>query len=283
MAWDALVLAGGGVAGIAWETGVLLGLTEGSALIAERLAADGTRYIGTSAGSTVAAQLASGTPLQSLFDAQLAGAVQEIPVMLDLQAFGATVAQAVAGATSPEDARRRVGAFALHAETPDPAARRAVIAARLPTHEWPERSLLITAVDTATGELRVFDRTSEVDLVDAVAASCAVPGIWPTVEIGGRRYMDGGTRSGANADVAAGAERVLVLVPGPEESPLGPAIPATEREALRDARVCTVFADEDSIAAIGTNPLDPATRAPAALAGRRLGRRIADDVATLWA
>jgi NTE family protein len=282
VAWDALVLAGGGVAGIAWETGVLLGLTEAAPQIADRLAAVTTRYIGTSAGSTVAAQLASGTPLTTLFESQVAGTVPEISVTLDLQSFGAMMAGAVVGAASPEEARQRIGAIALSAETPGVKARHAVIAARLPSHSWPERPLLITAVNTATGALRVFDRASGVALVDAVAASCAVPGIWPVVEIAGVPYMDGGMRSGANADLAAGAERVLILVPGPESSPLGAAIPDAELAALGDARVRTLFADADSMAAMGMNPLDPATRGPAAEAGRRLGRAIAADVAGLW-
>lgn len=271
------------MAGIAWETGVLLGLAEAAPQIPDRLAAGTTRYIGTSAGSTVAAQLASGTPLMTLFESQVAGTVPEISVTLDLQSFGAMMAAAVAGAASPEEARRRIGAIALSAETPDAEARHAVIEARLPSHVWPERQLLITAVDTATGALRVFDRASGVALVDAVAASCAVPGIWPVVEIGGVQYMDGGMRSVSNADLAAGAERVLILVPGPESSPLGAAIPDAELAALGDARVRTVFADADSMAAMGMNPLDPATRGPAAEAGRRLGRAVATDVTELWA
>lgn len=282
MARDALVLAGGGVAGIAWETGVLLGLTEGAPEIADRLAASTMRYIGTSAGATVAAQLASGTPVTMLFEAQIAGAVQEISVPLDLRSFGAMMAGTVAGATSPEEARQRIGSIALAAQTPSAEARRAVIEARLPSHTWPERRLLITAVDTATGALRVFDRSSGVALVDAVAASCAVPGVWPVVEIEDARYMDGGTRSAGNADLAAGAERVLILVPGPASSPLGAAIPDSELAALGDARVRTVFADQESIAALGANPLDPSTRRPAAEAGRRLGRAVARDVAELW-
>lgn len=282
MGWDALVLAGGGVAGIAWETGVLLGLQERAPEVARHLANGSTRYIGTSAGSTVAAQLASGATTQELFEAQVAGTVGEIMVSLDLPAFSSRMAEAVAGAASPEEARRRIGAIALAAQTPTPAARRAVIQVRLPSHVWPARELQITAIDTATGELRVFDRTSGADLIDAVAASCAVPGIWPPVEVGGVLYMDGGMRSSANADLAAGAKRVLVLVPGPEASPLGPTVTPAERAALDDSRVQILYAGDESLAAMGTNPLDPRTRRPAAEAGRRLGREMASVVATLW-
>ena len=66
----------------------------------------------------------------------------------------------------------------------------------------------------------VFDNTSGVPLERAVAASCAVPGVFPAVEVGGRRYVDGGLRSIANADLAAGHRRVLVLSPYPIASHL---------------------------------------------------------------
>jgi NTE family protein len=102
--------------------------------------------------------------------------------------FGA----AVAGVVDEMDRRRRVGAFARAASTVPEAKRRAVIAARLPAADWPQRDLRIPAVDAVTGEVVIFTRDSGVTLVDAVAASCAVPGIWPPATIGDRRYVDGG-------------------------------------------------------------------------------------------
>jgi len=94
--------------------------------------------------------------------------------------------------------------------------------------------------------------------------------------------MDGGTRTGANADLAAGAGKVLILVPGPEESPMGAALPAAELAALEPARIHAIFADDASLAAIGVNPLDPSTRPAAARAGREVGRRAAAQVAEFW-
>ena len=85
---------------------------------------------------------------------------------------------------------------------------------------WPKRRLFVTAVDAQTGTSVVFDNTSGVPLERAVAASCAVPGVFPAVEVGGRRYVDGGLRSIANADLAAGHRRVLVLSPFPVASHL---------------------------------------------------------------
>ena len=278
----ALVLSGGGVAGIAWETGVLLGIQDVEPSTAMKILGAPTALVGTSAGAAVAAQVAGGTLLQELFDAQLADDTAELFVEIDLAAFGAMMAEAMAGATSPEETRRRLGAMALAAQTPSPAARRAVIEARLAGNEWGDRSLRVTAVDAESGELRVFDRDSGVSLVDAVMASCAVPGIWPVVEINGHKYMDGGIRSTSNADLAAGADPVLIITPSTEQTPMGPAVPASELDALAPARVHVVYADAASIASFGLNPLDPGVRKPAALAGREVGRRVAAEVAAFW-
>jgi NTE family protein len=282
MSHGALVLAGGGVAGIAWETGVLFGLDQADPVAAAAILDASTSLIGTSAGSVVAAQLAGGTPLAELFDAQVSERSAEIAAQLDVAEFGAMMATAITGAKSAQEVRQRVGAIALNAVTVPSAVRRAVIAARLPVQTWGDRRLLITAVDAESGEHRVFDRDSGVSLVDAVTASCAVPGIWPVVEIGGRRYMDGGTRSLANADLAAGSDPVLVLVPAPEVSPMGTTVAQADLDALAPARVHVVYADAASLAAFGTNPLDPASRRPAALAGLELGHRIASEVAEFW-
>jgi NTE family protein len=268
----ALVLGGGGVAGIAWMTGLLLGLAE---------AGDGlTRadvIIGTSAGAAVAAQVGSGLALDELYARQAEPDRQaaEIGADIDLAKIGAEIGAYMTGATTPEETLRRVGAYALDAQTVPEAARRAVMESRLPSHEWPARDIRLVAVDAATGELRIFDARSGVPLVDAVAASCAVPGIWPPVTIEGRRYIDGGVRSGDNADLAAGAGRITVVSPLGYNSPLPSPVPLREAVAgLRAAgsAVTVVAADAASLAAMGTNPLDPATRTPTARAGLAQGR-----------
>jgi NTE family protein len=154
-----------------------------------------------------------------------------------------------------------------------------VIAQRLPSHEWPERVLRISAIDTATGELVTFDRNSRVGLVDAVAASCAVPGVWPPVTIGDRRYMDGGVGSTVNLALAADCDVVVALLPQGRSSPSPFGSGAVEEVDNFRGSAFGVFADEDSVAAFGANPLDPACRAPSALAGREQGRRVAGDIA----
>jgi NTE family protein len=278
----ALVLSGGGVAGIAWETGVLLGIQDVAPETARKLLDPGVLLVGTSAGAAVAAQLACGAGLQELFDEQLKDETGELFVEIDLAEFAAMMGRALAGATTAEESRRRMGQIAMAAQTPSTAARRAVIEARLTVRTWPKRPLKVTAVDAETGELRVFDRDSDVGLVDAVMASCAVPGVWPVVQIDGHSYMDGGMRSGSNADLAAGADPVLIIAPSTEQTPMGPAVPPSELAALEPAKVHVIYADAASITAFGANPLDPASRKPAALAGREVGRSAAAGVAAFW-
>jgi NTE family protein len=278
----AVVFAGGGLAGIAWETGVLRGIQETEPKAYEAIVDASTTFVGTSAGSAVAAQVAGGTPLSELFDAQLSEETTEIGANVDLEEFMAAMTSAVADADSPDEMRRRIGRVALEAKTVPAADRLAAIDARLPVKSWPDRRLLIGAVDAESGEFRVFDRDSGVGLVDAVAASCAVPGIWPTVLIDGHKYMDGGMRTLANADLATGADRVLLLVPAPADAPAQFAVTEGELGALAPARIHLLYADAASVAAFGSNPLDPSVRKPAALAGLDLGRRVAAEVAAFW-
>jgi NTE family protein len=279
----ALVLAGGGIAGIAWETGVLCGIADESPAVA-RLLLGSDVLVGTSAGSAVAAQIGGGGTLEALFDRQVADFSPEIDSGVDVEQitelFLAALHEPYDGALDRTRQRmRRIGEVALATETVAEPVRRKVIAQRLPSHEWPGRVLRITAIDTATGELVVFDRDSGVELVDAVAASCAVPGAWPPVTIAGRRYMDGGVASSVNLGVAGDCDVVVVLVPSGVNapSPFGGG-PAAEIETF-DGAVFAVFADKESLAAFGPNPLDPRCRIMSAVAGREQGRREAEAVA----
>jgi len=278
----ALVLSGGGLAGIAWEIGVLAGIADEAPTVIRAIMRPSVTFLGTSAGSAVASQLAGGGSLESLFAVQVAPETSELGADFDPEAFSRRIAALMAGATSAEEVRQRIGRFARSAETVPSADRRAVIAARLQHDNWPARRLLITAVNAVTGEFRLFDRDSGVQLIDAVSASCAVPGVWPTVEIDGVHYMDGGTRSTSNADQVAGCDPILILTPSRAETPMGQAIGQAELAALDPAMVTSVFADEASLGSFGVNPLDPAVRPAAAMAGRAQGRRVAEELQSLW-
>lgn len=279
---DALVLGGGGSVGIAWELGMLAGVEESRADVLDHLRASTTALTGTSAGSIVAVNVASGLPMSELICPDL-----EFVAGPRRSSFGrlirlvASMALANAGRRSPEETRRRIGALAVRAETMSAAEWRTTIRSRLPMDTWPEEPVVVTAVDVESGELRVFDRHSGVDLVDAVSASCAVPGVFPPVRIDGRLYMDGGMRSIANADLAAGSARVLVLAPLLRSGGMGSIAPA-ELAALGAARVLVVSADAAARTAFGRNPLDASTRPASAAAGQNQGRRMADEIGRFW-
>lgn len=287
MSRRALILAGGGIAGIAWETGILRGVADESPETA-RLLLDSDVLVGTSAGSTVAAQISSEVTLEELYERQLAQESTEIDSGVDIEVITELFLSALREPRPAEyDKTRgrmqRIGSVALATETVSEAVRRGVIEKRLPSHQWPDRALRITAVDAATGEFVVFDPNSVVGLVDAVAASCAVPGAWPPVTIDGRRYMDGGVKSVVNVDVAEDCEVAVVLVPSGADtpSPFGPG-PAAEVASF-PGRAFGVFADEESLAAFGANPLDPRCRVASATAGRAQGRREAAALARFLA
>ena len=283
----ALVLAGGGIAGIAWETGVLRGIADESP-VAARVLLGSDVLVGTSAGSAVAAQISSVSTLEVLFDRQVAESSAEIDSGVDVdqitELFLAALGEPYEKSLErPVDKTRqqmqRIGAVALATKTVPEPVRRQVIAQRLPSHEWPDRVLRLTAIDVATGELVVFDRESGVELVDAVAASCAVPGAWPPVAIADRHYMDGGVASSVNLAVGGDCGAAVVMVPSGADAPapFGDG-PAAEIAAFAGTTFA-VFADDNSLAAFGANLLDPRCRIASAVAGREQGRREAEAVA----
>lgn len=279
----ALVLGGGGVAGIAWETGVLRGIADESPGTARTLL-ESDLLVGTSAGSAVAAQIGSGRTLDELYARQVDEHSAEIDPGVDIEAITELFLAAMSEPdTTVQQKRQRIGSVALATETVAEPVRREVIAHRLPEHDWPDRVIRVTAIDVTTGELVVFDSASGVHLVDAVAASCAVPGAWPPVTIGERRYMDGGIGSTINLDVADDCDVAVVLVPAGVSAPssFGPG-PAAEIAAFRGAAL-GIFADSESLAAFGSNPLDPRCRIASARAGRAQGRREAAAVAAFLA
>jgi NTE family protein len=296
----ALVLGGGGAAGNAWEIGLIAGLAEAGIDLTQ--AAD--LIIGTSAGATAAVQVRSGLSPADLLAAVLSPPAQaprnnhERPPSLPMSEVFDRMRAISAAATSAAELQRAMGAFGLESDAilqPGAAQRRATVAARLPRQDWPERPMIIVALDARTGELAALDRDSGADLVDAVTASTALPGLAPTVSINGGRYIDGGVRSADNADLAAGYANVVVLSPlggrgqappppgqfeGLRRSPDWGTDLASQATALRQqgSRVEVITPDADSRAAMGTNQLDPATRGPAARAGFAQGKQEAARV-----
>src|SRR3954465_13684938 len=288
----ALVLGGGGSAGNAWLIGVIAGLFDAGLDVT---AAD--LVIGTSAGSTAAAQVTTASPTELLADILAAGSRPRTgpvgsgggrsPLGSAADHLERT-SRIIAVAEDVADMRRRMGAAARDIDAASDGSGhtrvRAPVAARLPGQHWPERPVFITAVDAHPGEPVVFDRHSGVDLVDAVAASTA-GGLPYSIDY--LRYIDGGYRSIENADLAAGYGRVLVLSPfgGKSRHPRewGTHL-AAQTDALRagGSRVETIFPDSESEHMFGANAMDLSLRPPAARAGYDQGRALAEQLTEWW-
>lgn len=267
------VLGGGGVAGIAWEVGVLAGLADEGVTVSPAAV-----LVGTSSGAVVGAQVASGTPLADLFARQLDGVAHETSTalgLLDLLRIG----RAHLFARSPEQAARRLGRLARTSPVDDPSRPRRIAEARLPDHQWTDTDLRIVVVDTESGVSRVITRHDGVPLVDAVAASCAMPISAAPVVIEGRRYMDGGMRSTLNLDLAPGDGPVIALAPS--TAAIGPwARIGRQRAALgAHRRVEILLRDAASKRAQGRSLMDPSVVPALVAAARTQGRHEAPRVA----
>lgn len=277
----ALVLGGGGITGIAWELGLLLGLArEGVDLTEADL------VVGTSAGSIVGSLVrcgpAHGLGLPELYETQLAPPAPG-PAARLTRSMVARMAPPFVLPGSAEQKRARLGRLALR-HPGDGEERVEVIRGIVPWETWPTAALEITAVEAETGRFTVFDRSageSGVDLVHAVAASCAVPLVWPTVAIGDRHYLDGGFRSAANVDLAAGYDDVVVLAPLPRAFSRATSIRA-QLARTGSTRSAVVTPDAQALTDIGRNVLDAARRGDAARTGLRQAGEVVDRVAAAW-
>jgi NTE family protein len=278
VAGKALVLGSGGITGAAWEVGLIAGLAaHGLDLTTADL------VVGTSAGALAGAQVTSGTPLAELYQAQCASSEVTVAATMG-RALMLRYGLAVFTPGTAARARKRLGRLARASPPLAEAERQAVIGAWLPSHEWPARRLLITAVDADTGECATLDSASGAGLIEAVSASCAVPGVWPPVPINGRRWMDGGMRSAANADLAAGFDRVVVLAPIWKGLRVMPAaLDQCQQLASGGSAVVLVTPGAEAAAAMGPNVLDSARRGPAAQAGYAQAEAARPDVAAVWA
>lgn len=282
-----LVLGGGGITGIAWETGLLHGLADRGV---DLTGAD--RIVGTSAGAIVGAQITSDIGLDELYRRQLLPPADLGDGDVEVASIG--LATVVSFALSLLQSRgdltrfgRILGGRAVRTtergRTPSIEQRYEQVAKRIGGLSWADRDFVVTAVDVATGELVEFGprgRWPEVSLEDAVNASCAVPCVYPPIPIGEGFYVDGGVRSGSNADLMDGCTRVVALTPA--DRSVGPIKTAGQQLGALGIDHLVITPDEDSRQAIGKNVLDPAARPPSARAGYAQAAEEVELIRDLW-
>jgi NTE family protein len=271
----ALVLGPGGVVGTAWMAGLASGLRRDGVDLAE---AD--LIVGTSAGAIVGALLATGQDPDRLADpsrpADPDGSTPEADPGRVAEVFTVLADPGL----EPAAARRRVGRLALAAETGTEHAYIARMASLISAREWPDRKLLITAVDIETGEPKVWDRASGAPLPAAVASSCAMPGVYPPITINGRRYMDGALRSGTNTDLATGADVLVVIEPLAHRFPASSSTESSPQHG--EGTVVAIAPDPAAVDAFGPDLHDRAAWQPSYQAGVRQAAKAADRVRATW-
>lgn len=284
----ALVLGGGGIIGVAWESGLLNGLQEAGF---DPRTVD--VIVGTSAGAITGAVVAAGglPPEPGSAEARKREGDGMLPMdrsKLDPQALGAIFTRWMKMTrTTPEEAAE-IGKLARTLQRGMEEQMVAHIARLIGLSAWPELRLLVNTVDTETGVRRVIDSGSGVQLAHAVAASSAVPGIFPSVTIQGRLYMDGQVHSSTNADALLPGAPEQVLIAMPTNSVTSPGIGGhaermleAELQALQGAGVNVSVRQPlaEQGARLGTNLMDPAKAPEAYKVGLETGRAWADELA----
>jgi NTE family protein len=254
----ALVLGSGGATGVAWELGVLTGLSRAG------LPLDAELVVGTSAA------------VPELDEARRERAGRIGPTH---------VARLVAAQLHPSrrHALAWLGARAMSTWTPAAEADWVErVGEGLSGLSWPA-SLVIVATDATSGRPAFFSAGQPADLAAAVAASCALPGVFPGVRIDGRLHFDGGLRSPANLDVAADADVVIAI------APLSAAVRANRRPVHQAAhlarsgvRVVLIEPDLAGKAALGPDLLAPARAERAFAAGMGAAARHASEALAAW-
>jgi NTE family protein len=292
----AAVLGGGGPVGIGWEAGLLVGLAQNGVDLKKADA-----VIGTSAGSVVGFMVASGGDLTAVTSflpaADQPDAAAPAPAAANAQQqmdqLIAALSEAAADPERSNEIRAEMGRMALAAETisePEWLDMFSIFAGA----DWPS-AFSCTAVSTADGSFRVWDKSAGVDPQLAIASSCAVPGVFPPVTIGEARWMDGGGRDILNADVAAGHDVVLAVscllleIPPEFSTPALEALLAATRarvDGLRAgvSRVETIVPGQEmlEVSGAGANLMDFTRTADAYEAGLRQGKVEAARLTGFW-
>jgi NTE family protein len=275
-----LVMGGGGIVGIAWETGVLAAL--------QQEGFDPTTaavVMGSSAGSVTGAQAALGRDLVALTEAQRRRPSTSAPgqaprAMPDFSSgVGAEIMQLLAKGGGDEDSAARLGALAMQVDTAlGEDAYVESFRSMLGTDEWPEDvDLRVTTCECETGKGVAWSRDDGIGLVRAVASSCAIPGFFPTVSHAGRHYTDGPRGQGMTRRILEEKRVDTAVFIGPNIA-LGDFAHLLSKD-LDDIRAGGIelhaITGGDGLARLGPNLMDPALRSAAAEAGLEDGRAAA--------
>ena len=279
----ALVLGGGGVVGVAWEVGVLAGLAD-----AGIDPASAELVVGTSAGSVVGTQLRQGRSIEALVAEQRESHADanSPPPTTDLTPLIEIFETLRSAKRRTPEVLREVGRKAIAAETQPEADWVGRFSSIVGEGDWPDRDLWITAVDCATGQRRVWTAADRVAIASAVAASCAIPGVFPPVTLDGSRYTDGGLWSSSNLDVVLDSSVDAAVFIGPLRAGDPTALRSLEREieqvVAAGRRADAVVPGDAFVAEVGAqNLMNPSLRSRGVDLGMEDGRTAAQRIKEL--
>jgi NTE family protein len=280
----ALVLGGGGSVGVSWQTGLLTGLREAGVDLA---GADAV--VGTSAGALVGALLAGG---RELTDALTSLAALGRSIDPDSLAAGSETFRAMRQTILDTDPRQGLRAIGRAAQETSMLAEEAYLGLFGPLEgaAWPA-GFRCTAIDTDTGDLVVWDEASGVPLLHAVAASCSIPQLFPTVTVKDRRYTDGGILSHLNATAAPPTDVLVALSCHPlrsqgagVDSALAASVARTNADfaQLRQTRRLIAVEPDFGDSEAPANLMDPNLAIQALQIGKRQAQREAAAIQAAW-
>jgi len=251
-----LVLGAGGTVGLAYHAGVLRALEREAGIVPDSAEV----IVGTSAGAVAAAYIRTGWSTEDFWEVALGTepsldglSVEELEARASgilAPAFGDPLALArrlvgSAYVTARSFVRVPVPLFGVPALLQrvfpggvfEMREGRRRFSEQLPV-AWPDKSLWLCAVDIDSGRRVVLGRPGRraavgVPLQAAVAASCAIPGLYAPVRIGRMTLVDGGVHSTTNLDVAATAGCDLVICSAPMAFDTGGSMPSPLAQLVR--------------------------------------------------
>ena len=272
----ALVLGGGGITGIAWESGVLAALIENGMNISQI-----DKIFGTSAGAFVGAVLSNNQDMKSYYHYLNENKDPNEQTKLKKEVYEMWRQAYIQGGNNQENIGRLLGEMIDQVQPViSMKERKKAIAKRLNGSKWTSQ-LVITAINARTGQLETINQQIGMDLIDSVAASRAVPGLWPHVTMNGKEYIDGGMVSSTNACLAKDFKQILIIAPLTQKIGKLPNVFDDEITLSNTSDVYTITPDEFSKSIIGDNIYDASVIIEVGNAGYEQGKRLAKEIKAL--
>ena len=272
----ALVLGGGGITGIAWESGVLAALIENGMKISQI-----DKIFGTSAGAFVGAVLSNNQDMKSYYHYLNENKDPNEQTKLKKEVYEMWRQAYIQGGNNQESIGRLLGEMIDQVQPViSMKERKKAIAKRLNDSKWTSQ-LVITAINARTGQLETINQQIGMDLIDSVAASEAVPGLWPHVTMNGKDYIDGGMVSSTNASLAKDFKQILIIAPLTQKIGKLPNVFDDEITLSNTSDVYTITPDEFSKSIIGDNIYDASVIIEVGNAGYEQGKRLVKEIEAL--